>query len=210
VASLNFDTDERLLHDAFAKFGQILECRIATDRDSGRSRGFGFVTFEDPKDASDALKDLDDTDLDGRRITVKYSQPREKGKGKGYGGGGGWGGDRDGGSWGGGGGGGSVRPGDWECPSCFKNVFASKNACFSCGTPKPGSGGGGGYGGGGGGYDRGGGGGYDRGGGGGYDRGGGGGGYDRDYDRGGDRGGYGGDRGGGGRDYDRGGGRDRY
>ena len=125
------------------------------------------------------------------------------------GGGGGY--DRGGRSFGGGGGGGGgdVKPGDWTCSSCSANVFASKNACFKCGAPKPGAGGGGGggsYGRGGGDYgsyggDRGGGGGYDR------DRGGdrGGGGYGRGggYDRGGERGGG---RVGG---YDRGGPRDR-
>jgi phosphopantetheinyl transferase (holo-ACP synthase) len=67
----------------------------------------------------------------------------------GYGGGGGY----DNGGYGGGGGGGQSRPGDWECPSCGANVFASKSACFKCNTPKPGGGDGGfdqgGYGGGG-------------------------------------------------------------
>ena len=62
-----------------------------------------------------------------------------------YGGGGGYGGGFGGGGYGGGGGGGDVRPGDWTCPSCSANVFASKTNCFKCHAPKPGGMGGAGY-----------------------------------------------------------------
>ncbi|EOD31354.1 hypothetical protein EMIHUDRAFT_231934 [Emiliania huxleyi CCMP1516] len=73
------------------------------------------------------------------------------GGGYGYGappppyGGGGYGAPPPYGGGGGGGGGGDTRPGDWTCPSCNSNVFASKSACFRCGAPKPAGGGGGGY-----------------------------------------------------------------
>ena len=63
----------------------------------------------------------------------------DAGGGGGYGGGG-YGGGGGGGGYGGGGGGGDVRPGDWECPACGANVFASKMACYRCQAPKPGGG----------------------------------------------------------------------
>ena len=190
VARLSWDTDETMLQEAFEPYGTVESVKIIIDRETGRSRGFGFVDMPDDTEAQAAIDALDQSELDGRSIVVKENtRNRDEGGGGGFRGGGG-GGYRGGGGGGyRGGGGGGYR-----------------------------GGGGGGYRGGGGGYDRGGGGGYDRGGrgGGGYDRGGrGGGGYDRGgrggggYDRGG-RGGGGYDRGGsaydrGGSAYDRGG-----
>jgi len=75
--------------------------QIVNDRETGRSRGFGFVTFSNPDDADKALTDMDGFELDGRNIHVSKPNPRGGGGGGGFGGGGGYGGG--GGSYGGGG-----------------------------------------------------------------------------------------------------------
>ena len=95
VGSLSWNTDDNGLQEAFAPFGEISEAKVITDRDSGRSRGFGFVTFEDGEAADKAIAAMNDTDLDGRTIRVNEAQDkrRDGGGGGGYGGGGG-GGDR--------------------------------------------------------------------------------------------------------------------
>ncbi|KAG6571119.1 hypothetical protein SDJN03_30034, partial [Cucurbita argyrosperma subsp. sororia] len=153
VGGLAWATDNHALEKAFSSFGEIVEAKIVNDRETGRSRGFGFVTFVEEDSMRSAIEAMNGQNLDGRSITVNEAQQRGGGGGGGYnrgggGGGGGYGGRREGG----GGGGGYNR-------------------------------GGGGYGGGGGGYGGGGyGGGRDRGYGGGgdggsrYNRGGGGGG----------------------------------
>jgi len=180
VGNLSYDTTEVSLRDAFAAFGTVSDCFVPTDRDSGRPRGFAFVTMPS-EEAEKAMNSMNETELDGRTIRVNESRPRNSDRGGGgFRGGGGGGGysrggggysrgggdyDRGGGGYdrGGGGGGYSRGGGDYD---------------------RSGGGGGGydrgsGYDRGGGGYDRGSGGGYGRGGGG-YDRGSGGG-YSRDY-----------------------------
>jgi cold-inducible RNA-binding protein len=91
VGSLSWNTDDRGLHEAFAPFGEISEAVVITDRDTGRSRGFGFVTFEDEEGADKAVAALNNTELDGRTIRVDVAQDRRRGGGGGggYGGGGG-------------------------------------------------------------------------------------------------------------------------
>jgi RNA recognition motif-containing protein len=148
VGNLSYDTTEVSLRDAFAEFGTVSDCFLPTDRESGRPRGFAFVTMP-ASNAEEAMNKMNEAELDGRTIRVNESRPRESGGGGGRGGGGG--GRGGGGGYRGGGGGGYGGGGGGGY----------------------GGGGGGGYdrGGGGGGYSRG-------GGGGGYDRGGGGGGYE--------------------------------
>ena len=75
VGGLSWDTEEQSLREAFAKFGDVTEAKIITDRETGRSRGFGFVTYSHSDDAEGALK-LDQTSLDGRNITVKIAEDR--------------------------------------------------------------------------------------------------------------------------------------
>ncbi len=98
VGSLSWNTDDSGLQQAFAPFGEISEAKVITDRDSGRSRGFGFVTFEDDEAADKAIAALNDTDLDGRTIRVNEAQDKRRDGGGGGGGGrggyGGGGGDR--------------------------------------------------------------------------------------------------------------------
>jgi cold-inducible RNA-binding protein len=104
VGGLSWNTDDQGLRTAFEPFGQVEDAKVMTDRDTGRSRGFGFVTFSDSATAQNAIKQLDGTVLDGRTLAVNEAQERAP-----RGGGGGFGGGRGGG---GGGGGGGSRRGD--------------------------------------------------------------------------------------------------
>ena len=89
VGSLSWDTTDDGLHQAFSRFGGIVEAKVINDRDTGRSRGFGFVTFEDGDAADQAISELDGTDLDGRSIKVSEAQEKSRGGGRGGRGGGG-------------------------------------------------------------------------------------------------------------------------
>jgi len=84
VGGLSWNTDNAGLENAFASFGEIQEAKVITDRETGRSRGFGFVTFANAEDAEKALT-LDGTELDGRNVKVSIAQERER---RGGGGGG--------------------------------------------------------------------------------------------------------------------------
>ncbi len=111
VGNLSYDTTEVSLRDAFASFGTVSDCFVPTDRDSGRPRGFAFVTMP-AKEAEEAMLKMNETELDGRTIRVNESRPRNSDRGGGRGGGrGGYGGDRGGYDRGGYGGGGYDRGG---------------------------------------------------------------------------------------------------
>lgn len=71
VGGLNFETNEDFLDSIFSKYGPILEVLLMKDRETQKSKGYGFVTFENPEDAKDAEKDLNGKDLEGRIITVE-------------------------------------------------------------------------------------------------------------------------------------------
>ena len=101
VGNLNFRTTEQALEALFSNYGQVDDVAIITDRDTGRSRGFGFVTMAD-EGAKEAIDALNGTELEGRTLTVNEAKPREDrgGRGGGRGGGGGGGGGyRGGGNW---------------------------------------------------------------------------------------------------------------
>ncbi|XP_059434061.1 glycine-rich RNA-binding protein-like [Corylus avellana] len=100
VGGLAWATDDEALQRAFSPYGDILESKIINDRETGRSRGFGFVTFGNEKAMRDAIEGMNGQNLDGRNITVNEAQSRGNGGG---GGGGGYGGSRSGGGYGGGG-----------------------------------------------------------------------------------------------------------
>ncbi|GMJ01763.1 hypothetical protein HRI_003845500 [Hibiscus trionum] len=108
VGGLAWATDDRALEEAFSTFGEIVELKNINDRDTGRSRGFGFVTFRDEKSMRDAIEGMNGQNLDGRNITVNEAQSRKSGEG-----GGGFGGGNEGYSRGGGGGGYSGRQGGY-------------------------------------------------------------------------------------------------
>ena len=94
VGSLSWDTNDEDLNAAFSPFGEISEAIVISDRYTGRSRGFGFVTFNDDEAADKAIEALNGTELDGRTIRVDVAQAKERTGGGGGGGGGDRGGDR--------------------------------------------------------------------------------------------------------------------
>ncbi len=112
VGNLSFNTTENDLQDAFAAHGTVVETNLMMDRESGRPRGFGFVTMSSPEEAQKAIDALNGKEMDGRALTVNIARPREERPGGGgggrreFGGGGGGGGRREYGGGGGGGGGG--------------------------------------------------------------------------------------------------------
>lgn len=93
VGSLSWNTTDRELEDLFKRFGDVTEAKVIMDRDTGRSRGFGFVSFPDTDAAQKAIAELNGTELDGRTITVNEAQEKSRGGGGGggrpHGGGGG-------------------------------------------------------------------------------------------------------------------------
>ncbi len=95
VGNLSFDTSESDLQAAFASYGAVTSARIATDRDTGRARGFGFVEMSNQAESQAAIAGLNGTQLQGRTLTVNEAKPREErssgGNRGGYGGGGGGG-----------------------------------------------------------------------------------------------------------------------
>lgn len=105
VGGLSWDTSDESLRAAFEQFGPVIEAKVILDRDTGRSRGFGFVTMEAPADADNAMGALDGAEIDGRRVRVNEAQARGGGGGGGGRGGGGGGRGGRGGRGGGGRGG---------------------------------------------------------------------------------------------------------
>jgi RNA recognition motif-containing protein len=114
VGGLAFSTSSQRLQEAFAAIGAVDSASVVTDRDTGQSRGFGFVEMATSEEANEAVRRLNGTELDGRQIKVEVAKPSGSGgpggpRRGGYGGGG-----RGGGGGGGyGGGGGGARRGRW-------------------------------------------------------------------------------------------------
>ncbi|MGI6380012.1 MAG: RNA recognition motif domain-containing protein [Anaerolineae bacterium] len=81
--NLSYDTTSEGLRAAFEAYGEVEDAAVITDRETGRSRGFGFVTMADDNDALAAIEQMDGADLDGRRLRVNEAQPRPSG-GSGY------------------------------------------------------------------------------------------------------------------------------
>jgi RNA recognition motif-containing protein len=106
VGGLSWGTTDASLAEAFESFGEVTEAKVITDRETGRSRGFGFVTFTDGSAADTAAQKMDGASLDGRTIRVNEAEEKRPGGGGGGGGGGGRGGRGGGGGGYGGGGGG--------------------------------------------------------------------------------------------------------
>jgi RNA recognition motif-containing protein len=76
VARLNFKTTSEELEKAFAQYGQVTSAKIVKDRDTGRSKGFGFVEMANDQEANAAIAALNETELDGRTIVVKPANPK--------------------------------------------------------------------------------------------------------------------------------------
>lgn len=99
VAKLSFDTDSEGLREAFEQFGNVSSAVVITDRDTGRTKGFGFVEMPNDDEGTAAIEGLDNTDFDGSTIVVKKAETRD---GRSGGGGNRSGGNRGGGDRGGG------------------------------------------------------------------------------------------------------------
>jgi cold-inducible RNA-binding protein len=105
VGGLSYNTDEEQLRTYFSQAGTVRSAQVITDRDTGRSKGFGFVEMSSQGEMDKAIQMFNGKELDGRTLTVNQAKPREE-RGGGGGGGdrrGGGGGDRRGGGGGGGG-----------------------------------------------------------------------------------------------------------
>ena len=127
LGGLAYEANEDDLRTDFGRYGDLEDVQLPMG-DMGKHKGFAFLTYRSPEDASYAAKEHHQREYKGREISAKIVVPRSERQG-------------------------DVRPGDWDCPSCGASVFGSKSACFKCGEPKPRGGGGGGGGGGRGGYD---------------------------------------------------------
>src|SRR5438874_11319796 len=99
VGNLSYDVDSSALGELFTAHGTVASSQIITDRDTGQSKGFGFVEMGSDQEAQSAISALNGQDHGGRALTVNEAKPKENrsgGGGGGYGGGGGGGGSRGG------------------------------------------------------------------------------------------------------------------
>jgi len=104
VGNLAYSVTDQTMQQAFAEFGSVTSAKVMMDRDSGRSKGFGFVEMATDDQAAAAIRGMNGQSIDGRALTVNEARPREERSGGGGGGYGDGGGGR--GGYGGGGGGG--------------------------------------------------------------------------------------------------------
>jgi len=100
--NLSYSVSSSDLERIFGEFGTVESAQVITDRDTGRSKGFGFVEMGSDAEAQAAITGLNDKEHDGRALTVNEARPREQRSGGGYGGGGRRGGGGGGGGYGGG------------------------------------------------------------------------------------------------------------
>ena len=107
VGNLPYSMNDQELNELFSQIGQVQSAKVMSDRETGRSRGFGFVEMADADAGHQAIEKLNGQDCDGRALVVNEARPREE-RPRGGGGGGGYGGGGGGGrgGYGGGGGGG--------------------------------------------------------------------------------------------------------
>jgi RNA recognition motif-containing protein len=108
IGSLAYSTTDDSLKAHFEQIGEVASARVITDRDSGRSKGFGFVEFVDEANNQKAVDQLDGKELDGRAISVGLARPKEDRPRRDFNGGGNTGGNSRGGN-----GGGSFRQRSW-------------------------------------------------------------------------------------------------
>jgi RNA recognition motif-containing protein len=94
VGNLPYTTDDAALESQFAEFGKVESARVITDRDTGRSKGFGFVEMSSDEEANSAIEKLNGTPMGGRNLTVSEARPQAPREGGGRNGGGSGGGPR--------------------------------------------------------------------------------------------------------------------
>jgi len=76
VSNLSFHTGDNDLRKLFEQFGTVSSAKVITDRESGKSRGFGFVEMESDKDAQEAIKNLNNKEIEGRAMSVSEARPK--------------------------------------------------------------------------------------------------------------------------------------
>ena len=85
VGNLSFDTTEDAIRTAFAPFGTVTDVHLPTDRETGRARGFAFVTFDTEQESKLAIEKMSGAELDGRKLTVNEARPKEDSGGRSFG-----------------------------------------------------------------------------------------------------------------------------
>ena len=78
AGNLSYSTTEETLRDAFVGFGNVVSCKLITDRDTGRSKGFAFIEMGSDAEANEALEGLNGTEIDGRELRINIARPQEK------------------------------------------------------------------------------------------------------------------------------------
>jgi RNA recognition motif-containing protein len=84
VSNLNFSTTSESLQELFAEYGEVTSAKIITDRETGRSRGFGFVEMSDDTEGQNAISELNETDFEGKTINVNVARPKTEKRSSGY------------------------------------------------------------------------------------------------------------------------------
>lgn len=84
VSNLNFSTTSESLQELFAEYGEVESAKIITDRENGRSRGFGFIEMSNDTEGQSAISELNDTDFEGKTINVNIARPRTDRSSGGY------------------------------------------------------------------------------------------------------------------------------
>jgi len=77
VGNLSYSITDAQLSETFGQFGKVVSAKVITDRDTGRSKGFGFVEMSDGEEALKAITNLNETDLEGRKLTVSEARPQK-------------------------------------------------------------------------------------------------------------------------------------
>ncbi|SHF14566.1 RNA recognition motif domain-containing protein [Dysgonomonas macrotermitis] len=84
VSNLNFSTTSESFQELFEAYGEVTSAKIITDRETGRSRGFGFVEMSDDAEGQKAISELNETDFEGKTINVTVARPRTENNNGGY------------------------------------------------------------------------------------------------------------------------------
>jgi RNA recognition motif-containing protein len=77
VGNLSYGTNDQILEELFGEFGEVTSARVISDRDTGRSKGFGFVEMSNDDEAKTAITELNEKDIDGRNLRVNEARPKE-------------------------------------------------------------------------------------------------------------------------------------
>lgn len=102
IAGLSYNISEAELAELFAEYGEVVSAKIVMDRETGRSKGYGFVEMAEDEAGNHAIETLNEAEVDGKKLSVSVARPREEGARRSFNGGGNRGGGNRGGGYGGG------------------------------------------------------------------------------------------------------------